>query len=109
TGGPSPRLLRAECFVADSLHAGLRAPEPTLSRGERVASVRFRRWVLALRPPALPSSEQSVARVAIPALRSVTRSCAVCDHTQNRNGGSRRPPPAHPVTAFLTGSSPSRH
>src|SRR5580765_362507 len=34
---PSPRLFRAECFGADSLHAGLRAPEPTLSRGERVA------------------------------------------------------------------------
>src|SRR5580765_2366312 len=36
---PSPRLFRAECFGADSLHAGLRAPEPTLSRGERVVPV----------------------------------------------------------------------
>ncbi len=51
---PSPRLFRAECFGADSLHAGLRAPEPTLSRGERVAPVRFTRWVLASRPPTLP-------------------------------------------------------
>src|SRR5205807_2994296 len=33
---PSPRLFRAEGVGADSLHAGLRAPEPTLSRGERV-------------------------------------------------------------------------
>ncbi len=33
---PSPRLFRAGFIKADSLHAGIRAPEPTLSRGERV-------------------------------------------------------------------------
>jgi hypothetical protein len=60
---PSPRLFRAECFGADSLHAGLRAPEPTLSRGERVAPVRFTRAVLASRPPTLPIFRQRVAPV----------------------------------------------
>src|SRR5260221_14550416 len=47
-GFPSPRHLRAECFEADSALRGLRAPVPTLSRGERVAARQRRtvRWLL---------------------------------------------------------------
>src|SRR5260221_2763566 len=37
---PSPRSFRARCLEADLLHPGLRAPGPTLSRGERVAQAR---------------------------------------------------------------------
>src|SRR5260221_7965191 len=53
---PSPRLFRAGFIKADSLHAGLRAPEPTLSRGERVgpAPLYVLRPCLASAPPPPP-------------------------------------------------------
>src|SRR5258707_4301377 len=41
-------------FEADSLHAGLRAPEPTLSRGERVGPAPLRVACLARVPPPFP-------------------------------------------------------
>src|SRR5438445_5679474 len=49
---------------ADSLHAGLRAPEPTLSRRERVGPCRFPCCVLAFASsPPSPSPEQRGGRV----------------------------------------------